>query len=172
MKKRFLGCLMGAVALCAVASCSDGTGGDDDLDNYTAITKQREAKDSMFFRTVSVMQNIQLVDYRTNEEFRKGHIKGATNIYGEEQVNAKDINSDFCKEISQTFQKDRVIFFYGSVKRINMEGHVLPAYGATLGWGKNAYHFDPGFEGWVEAGRPVCQDPACVKKCLHGNPAE
>lgn len=166
--KRFLGCLAGMAAIASMVSCSDGTGSDDELDGYTEITRMREEKDSMFYRAVTQIENIQLLDYRTNEEFRKGHIPGATNIYGNLDVNANDLKSPFCDEVAKTFDKDYILFFYGSNQVLLREGHTLPAYGASLGWGRSAYHFDLGYEGWVAAGRPVCSDSACEKKCLHG----
>lgn len=83
----------------------------------------------------------QVIDIRTAEEFKEGHIKGAKQI---------DFFKDFEKNLAKLDPKKPYIMHCRSGGRSTKS---LPIW-KKLGFTK-VYHLDTGFNGWQEAKLPV-----------------
>ncbi|MBP5456702.1 MAG: rhodanese-like domain-containing protein [Paludibacteraceae bacterium] len=157
--KLFGCCLLGAAALLSSASCSSNESDSDTLKGYNKIRQ-----DSSFYNAVTRITNIQLVDIRSAEEYKAGHIPYATNVEAN-YANSDDVNSPFCKEILRRFSMDKDIFLYGG-KAQKAENWYAPGLVSTIGWGpKRTYHYLNDYESWVEKGYFICTDTSRVAGC-------
>lgn len=86
--------------------------------------------------------NVFLLDVRTPEEFKEGHIHGAHNL----DVQSEDFNHEAVSELP----KDKVIAVYcGSGRRSALAAEKLANDGFTV------INLDGGLAAWKEAGFPV-----------------
>lgn len=157
MLKLFGGILCATCLISLTQSCCDD--GPDQLKGY-----QKIRKDSSFYNAVTRIENIQLVDIRSKEEYAQGHIPGATNVEAN-YANSEDVNSEFCKEIQARFVKERDIFLYGG-KAQKAENWYAPGLVSTIGWGHDhTYHYLNDYEQWVACGFPICQEGSRAENC-------
>ncbi|MCQ2218066.1 MAG: rhodanese-like domain-containing protein [Paludibacteraceae bacterium] len=155
--KKLLGCLLSGAFIVSM-SCSDPSN-PSSLKGYKKIRQ-----DSSFYNAVTRIENIQLVDIRSAELYNAGHIPGATNVEAN-YANSEDVNSPFCKEIQARFDKNRDIFLYGA-KAQKAENWYAPGLVSTIGWDmKHTYHYLNDYEGWVDAGYPICSESSRVEGC-------
>lgn len=85
---------------------------------------------------------VTVVDVRTAEEFKEGHIKGAKNIDVTE--------NDFDKKLGDLDKSKPVLVHCQAGGRSTRS---LPSF-EKLGF-TQVYHLDGGFNGWTKAGKPV-----------------
>ena len=86
--------------------------------------------------------NITVVDVRTPEEFKEGHIKGAKNI----DIASKDFEAQLAK-----LDKTKPVLVHCQAG--GRSTRALPTF-EKLGF-TNVTHLDDGFGGWEAAGKPV-----------------
>jgi rhodanese-related sulfurtransferase len=85
---------------------------------------------------------VTVVDVRTAEEFKEGHIKGAKNI---------DITeNDFDKKLAELDKSKPVLVHCQAGGRSTRSLANFEKLGFT-----QVYHLDGGFSGWTKAGKPV-----------------
>lgn len=96
------------------------------------------------FDEISKKENVVLIDIRTPEEFKEGHIAGALNIDYYE--------SDFSENVFKLDKNKEYIIYCRSGRRSN---NAYPLFEeANL----VTYDFTPGIIGWKEAGRELVTD--------------
>ena len=93
----------------------------------------------------------QIIDYRSPEEYKAGHIEDAVNIY----VTDKNAEKEIKAALTQ-FDQNRNIYVYGSEKTNNTLGFYLAGIVSGQGWGEGrTFDLLGGFESWEAAGYPI-----------------
>lgn len=112
--------------------------------NPTEVKTQTNTSISVEEFEKKLMQDtsVQLVDVRTPEEFKEGHLKGAVNY----NVNG----DDFEKQISNLDKNKPVMVYCRSGKRSSSAASVLIKNGFT-----EVYNMEGGITKWNEANKPV-----------------
>jgi len=105
---------------------------------------------SQFTRLISEKKGI-IFDARSNEEYVKGHVRGAHNIPADEAINHF--------EELLPLPRDTLILIYCNGPECHL-GHMLADFLVTLDF-KNMYIFDGGWEEWVNSKMPI--DTTIVK---------
>ncbi len=85
---------------------------------------------------------VTILDVRTADEFKEGHIKGAKNIDFTE--------NSFESEVSKLDKSKPYLVHCASGKRSTASLEVFEKLGF-----KHLYHLDGGFSAWAKAGKPV-----------------
>jgi rhodanese-related sulfurtransferase len=84
---------------------------------------------------------VTVLDVRTEDEFKEGHIKGAKNV---------DFNAeDFAKKAAQVDKSKPVLVHCQAGGRSTKSLPTLEKLGFEI------YHLDGGFSAWEDAGKPV-----------------
>lgn len=95
----------------------------------------------------------QILDYRSAEEYTKGHIPGAISM----SVATTDLikNSEYFQNVKKRFSTTKKIYIYGGSDSWGVNGNIVPGM-IACDWGKeNTFLLDGGFDAWVKAGYPV-----------------
>ena len=95
-----------------------------------------------FEKQLAATKEAQIIDVRTPREFKKYRIPGAKNI--------DYLNPAFRKEIKKLDRTKPVLVYCHSGYRSKM---ALPAFGQAT-----VCELDPGFSGWLKAGKPIEQN--------------
>lgn len=125
--------LMGNMASCQSAGkkLPDGT---------TSVSVTVSADD--FQKKMSALKDVQLVDVRTPEEYREGHIKNSLNINVQ--------GSSFEAEVAKLDKKRPVMVYCRSGGRSASAQRMLIDMGFA-----EVVNLDGGIRGWQSAGKPV-----------------
>jgi len=125
--------LMGNMASCQSAGkkLPDGT---------TSVSVTVSADD--FQKKMSTLKDVQLVDVRTPEEYREGHIKNSLNINVQ--------GSSFEAEVAKLDKKRPVMVYCRSGGRSASAQRMLIDMGFA-----EVVNLDGGIRGWQSAGKPV-----------------
>jgi thioredoxin 1 len=95
-----------------------------------------------FQKKLAAMPGAQLVDVRSPEEYKEGHLKGSLNI---------NVQSDaFAAEVAKLDKKKPVMVYCRSGRRSAMAQGKLEEMGFT-----EVYNLDGGITDWQSAGKPV-----------------
>ena len=95
----------------------------------------------------------QILDYRSAEEYAKGHIPGAISM----PVATTDLikNSEYFQNVKKRFSTTKKIYIYGGSDSWGVNGNIVPGM-IACDWGKeNTFLLDGGFGAWEKAGYPV-----------------
>ena len=125
--------LMGNMASCQSA-------GKKNADGTTSVSVTIAAED--FQTKMSSLKNVQLVDVRSREEYKEGHIKGALNINVQ--------GSSFEAEVTKLDKKKPVMVYCRSGRRSAAAQSKLIDMGFA-----EVYNLDGGISEWQSAGKPV-----------------
>ncbi len=125
--------LMGNMASCQSAGkkLPDGT---------TSVSVTVSADD--FQKKMTALKDVQLVDVRTPEEYREGHIKNSLNINVQ--------GSSFEAEVAKLDKKKPVMVYCRSGGRSASAQRMLIDMGFA-----EVINLDGGIRGWQSAGKPV-----------------
>ena len=92
----------------------------------------------------------QILDYRSEDKYKKGHIPGAINIDASKPADWKDDNGPFMQKLTSTFSTSRKLYIYGE-NGWSQTGIALPGRIART-WGKsNTINLEAGYAKWAEA---------------------
>ena len=86
-----------------------------------------------------------LFDARTDEDYKKGHIKGALNIFG--------LEPEHHVERFITLPRDTIVIIYCNNPDCHL-GVILADFLKVMGF-NNLYLYDEGWDGWVQAKMPI-----------------
>ncbi|MBI4546785.1 MAG: rhodanese-like domain-containing protein [Ignavibacteriae bacterium] len=122
-------------------------------DSMAAVVKREREKREEIFKIVTLDQVKRLlaqgrglfIDARDPESYRKGHIKGARNIFGD----APDRHFEELVEIP----RDTLIVIYCNNPECHL-GRVLAEFMNVMEF-NNLYLYDDGWDGWEEANMPI-----------------
>lgn len=151
--KQFFFFAVMAIAAMAVSSCSSSDS-DNEMGHYQKV---RTAEG---FKTYidSVLSNpgkygdLQLIDYRSPEEFAEGHIPGAVNIPAIQ--NGKHLTAEQVAVEVSIFKQSGPIFVYG--ENDASASFYFPGAVSKAGWGApKTFHMLPGYSAWVKEGYPI-----------------
>lgn len=140
-----------AVSMTSCDSCG-GDGKSDLCDHVKASAANFKAG----------MQNTQnhfvVIDYRSADEFAKGHIPDAINI----PVTNKDLdgvqgNCPYVKMVTEEADLNSEIFVYGADKGWGINGNAVPGQLACKYGSDKVTLLDGGYDAWVKAGYPTEQ---------------
>jgi len=94
------------------------------------------------FDSLRTKPNFQVLDVRTADEFKSGHVAGATNL------NVHD--PEFAKKLAALDKSKTYLVHCARGKRSAMATEQMLKAGLT-----NVLDFTGGFEAWIKAGKPV-----------------
>jgi len=138
MKTRILAHLAVALLLIPVSSgrAADSAGGKPAVKHVKAEAAAKLLADD---------SKVVVLDIRTPDEFKAGHIKGATNLdfYAD----------DFETRLGKLDREKSYLVHCASGGR---SGRSLALFN-KLGF-RSVYHLDDGFKGWEKAGKPVARE--------------
>jgi rhodanese-related sulfurtransferase len=121
-----------------MASCQNA--GKKLPDGTTSVSVTVSADD--FQKKISSLKEVQLVDVRTPEEYREGHIKNSLNINVQ--------GSSFEAEVAKLDRKRPVMVYCRSGGRSASAQRMLIDMGFA-----EVINLDGGIRGWQSAGKPV-----------------
>jgi rhodanese-related sulfurtransferase len=121
-----------------MASCQNA--GKKLPDGTTSVSVTVSADD--FQKKISSLKEVQLVDVRTPEEYREGHIKNSLNINVQ--------GSSFEAEVAKLDKKRPVMVYCRSGGRSASAQRMLIDMGFA-----EVINLDGGIRGWQSAGKPV-----------------
>ena len=121
-----------------MASCQNA--GKKLPDGTTSVSVTVSADD--FQKKMSTLKDVQLVDVRTPEEYREGHIKNSLNINVQ--------GSSFEAEVAKLDKKKPVMVYCRSGGRSASAQRMLIDMGFA-----EVINLDGGIRGWQSAGKPV-----------------
>lgn len=140
--------LLFAVLIAALCLGSCKTGGSEvDLSGHIKLGVDN------FKSEIDKESAPQILDYRSVDEYAKGHIPGAISM----PVATADLvaDSEYMRNIQSTFSTTKKLFIYGGNDSWGVNGNVLPGLIADI-WGKDkTILLDGGFGAWEKAGYPV-----------------
>lgn len=141
--------LLFAVLIAAVClgSCKKDGGGEEELCAHNKLGVEN------FVDAMEKESAPQILDYRSAEEYAKGHIPGAISMPVATANLVKD--SEYFQNVKKQFSTTKKIFIYGGSDSWGVNGNVLPGI-IACDWGKNnTILLDGGFDAWVKAGYPT-----------------
>ena len=131
--------LLRPVALLALALASIAAQGEEKNPMKDPGVKHVDAKQA---KVLVEAKKVVVLDIRTPEEFKEGHISGATNI---------DFNGpDFAKQVGQLDKSKSYLVHCAGGGRSTRSLPILKKLEF-----KSVYHLDGGFGGWADQGLPV-----------------
>lgn len=142
-------CATMAISMTSCDSC--GGGGDDgDLCSHAKVGPEG-------FKTyMEKLDNPQIVDYRSLEDFNKGHIPGAVNI----PVSIKDLdgehgNCEYSKKVMAVFDTNKPLLVYGGDVGFGINGQAVPGHLACKFGEDNVTLLVGGFKAWTDKEYPT-----------------
>lgn len=137
------------VAVLMCVSCDSNGGGDQEN-----LTEYNKLDVKIFKEMIDKEENPQIIDYRSEEKYKEGHIPGAINIDATDAKSWSSDNGEFMTKLTATFSPTKKIFIYGD-GGWSSQGMALPGRIANI-WGKTkTYNLESGFKGWEEAGYEI-----------------
>ncbi len=123
------------------------------INSYSYQDKEQHNTDSQsisfqsFQEKYKKNQNLQILDTRTSDEYKSGHIPGALILPVQDLESSKDVSSTLSK-----FNKDEEIYIYCTAggPRSQRATQIL----RNLGFNK-AYFVDGGIAKWIATGNPI-----------------
>jgi thioredoxin len=128
--------VLGISSMLVLASCGSNT-------NTGAGMVSGDAE--MFDSLITALNDEQIVDVRTPEEFAEGHLKGAQNIDWQ--------NGDFAINVGALDKSRPVLVYCHSGNRSKQAADYLFNNGFTT-----VYELDGGFSSWQSAGKPTVKE--------------
>lgn len=126
---------------CSKDSGSDSNGSKQELEGYI------KAGVNEFHTAINNDSDPQIVDYRSAEDFAKGHIKGAVNIDGTNPADWSTDNGVFMQKLTSQFSTSKKIFLYGK-SGWSQTGLALPGRVARIWGSKNTVNLEGGYSSW------------------------
>lgn len=135
--KKIVKFLVVMAAMCLFSAEASGCGRENGVRSVSVEAFEADIKSD----------GAQIVDVRTAEEFRAGHIEGAVNI---------DVqSSDFQERMEKELSKDKTVYVYcRSGRRSLTAADILADHGYKV------VNLKGGIIEWTEEGRPVVEDGA------------
>lgn len=146
--KLFFAAVM-AVSMTSCDSCSDN-GGQDGLCSHLKAN-------AAGFKNKMEKQNIlQLIDYRSAEEYAKGHIPGAINIpVSNKLLDGSNGNCEYVKLAMENFDTNLPLLVYGADAGFGINGNAVPGQLACKFGEDNVTLLEGGINAWTKAGYPL-----------------
>ena len=107
----------------------------------------------LFSDALSKEASPQILDYRSTDDYNKGHIPGAISM----PASTTDLvrESEYFKKVREQFSTSKKIFIYGGTASWGVNGNVIPGI-IACDWGKDkAILLDGGYNAWANAGNPT-----------------
>jgi len=152
MKKNFKSILFSSIVLFSLFAGSCKKDNAENLgphlkmsmsDFYNDIYKPRDGN------------NLQILDYRSDIDFKAGHIWGAKNFEATAQ-NTKENNGPFATFVLANFDTSRPIFLYGKGGDDLYFGNFVPGRVSKIGFGQqNTIFLTGGWDAWKDLGGPI-----------------
>ncbi len=146
LKSKLLLCATMAICMTSCDSCG-GDGEDGDLCSHAKVGPES-------FKTyMEKLSDPQIIDYRSEEDFAKGHIPGAVNI----PVTIKDLdgehgNCEYTKKAMAVFDTNEPLLVYGGDVGFGINGQAVPGHLACKFGEDNVTLLVGGFKAWEEKG--------------------
>lgn len=141
------------ICMAGFVSCSKSGNGSDELCDH------RKADPQPYFTYMESQAEQHIVDYRSEEDFAKGHLPNAVNI----PATIKDLdgaNGDcaYVKKVLQCFNYDTEtpLFVYGGKDAFGTKGMAVPGQLACKF--KVVTLLVGGYDGWVKEGLPTSME--------------
>lgn len=144
--------LLAIMGICmfGLFSCSkDGKGSDELCDH-------RKADPQPYFNFMESQAEQHVVDYRSEEDFAKGHLLNAINIPATiKDLDGANGNCEYVKKVLQSFNydTDTPLFVYGGKDAFGTKGMAVPGQLACKF--KVVTLLVGGYDGWVKEGLPT-----------------
>jgi len=144
--KSFFAFFLVSILVLSVNSCKKEN--SEELGSFQGVLE----KDVQVFKDLINAQGegVQIVDFRSADDFAAGHIPGAINIPATYQ-NTQSNNSFFCEEILRLLDKTKPVFLYGKKTDISL-GKIVAGRVSKIGFEHaRTCFFEGGFEAWKAA---------------------
>lgn len=148
MKKvRIIIMALAGICLSGLVSCNKGSGSED-------LCHHEKAEAVLFKNAIERQSTLQLVDYRSKEEYDKGHLPNAVNIpVSVVDLNGTGGNCAYVDKVMAVFDTQIPLFVYGGNDAFGTNGMAVP--------GQLACKFTSvslmvgGYNAWVKEGLPT-----------------